>query len=356
MRRFLSRAAVGCAALVVGVVIGSIHQHVLEKRLAVKVAPPSPVQTAPPAALPASPAEDVYPENESLYPTAIEYYIVSHPHADLTRLAERLNIRWQNYYGEPPSSEWHCYNCRAQTFYYNLDDDPDEEVVLQIGSEMTESYEYLIFKSRSYDDSPLLGNISAHSKYKPSRHFVLMSGGKAWLVIQSQVANGSGLAVYDQTIYQVSARGVEPAVTYFSEISQSGFGLSPSRRIKAYPVSCEVKGGKLNATVAYTVDYSASVAAPDEALFRKQQTAVLIATIGHGATRLDTSASDIARHEFETIYNFDSMDEDAFLTYNHSELRSLALGRDRSKKQWLKEYLEECERHPIKRELLSLLR
>ena len=98
MRRFLSRAAVGCAALVVGVVIGSIHQHLLEKRLAVSVAPPSPVQTAPPAAIPASPAEDVYPENESLYPTAIEYYIESHPHADLTRLAERLNIRWQNYY------------------------------------------------------------------------------------------------------------------------------------------------------------------------------------------------------------------------------------------------------------------
>ena len=51
------------------------------------------------------------------------------------------------------------------------------------------------------------------------------------------------------------------------------------------------------------------------------------------------------------------MGDDEFLKYNRSELRAIATGRDATKKEWLKEYLETCESSSgIKRELMSLLR
>ena len=60
-------------------------------------------------------------------------------------------------------------------------------------------------------------------------------------------------------------------------------------------------------------------------------------------------------YEFETIYNFDSMGEDDFLTFNRDELRAIAAGRDSEKKAWLKEFLDTCEDSPFKRELLRSL-
>jgi hypothetical protein len=346
MKRHLLPAAVGCAALMLGILVGSIHQRLVQKRLAAQVArstPSAPPQPAEPTASVAT-KDEVYPEDDGLTPFDIEWFIDRHPGGDLTRLWERLKVK-----NESGSFGWGCVNCKAQSFYHNLDDDADDEVVLRIADRMTESFRYLIFKQRGHKDTSLLGHIDAWAKYKPSTHSVLLSGGKAWLVVESQAASGSGLAAYYHTIYQVSARSVKPVAAYFSEIAQHDWEF-PSRDVVGRPVSVEIQNGIVKATVSYTVDYSTRIDGKEVPLFVKRQTAVLI------DDRLDTTLSNITRHEFETVYNFDSLFEDAFLKYNRSELREIAVGRNESKKEWLKQFLETCENSSIKRELSSLLR
>ena len=354
MRRFLLRVTVGCAALVVGVLIGSIHQRLLHNGQSANVAQAVPTSLpAPPtegAALPI--ADESYPEDKGVTSWDIEYFIDQNPNANLTRLFERLNVRGYGVYPIGSTSYWQCTHCKAQSFEYNLDDDPDGEIVLSIGNRMLESYRYLIFK-RAYNETKLLGHIDARGKYRPSTHTVLLSGGKQWLLVESQAANGSGLSAYLHTIYQVTPNGVKPAISYLSEINQFGFSGLPTKTITAQPISCEIEAGRMKATVSYTVEYSLDA---ETSLFTKQQTAVLTATVGRDSTRLDTNASNITNHEFETVFNFDSMGDDEFLNYNRSELRAIAAGRDATKKKWLKEDLENCESsRGVKRELLSLL-
>ena len=355
MRRFLLRVTVGCAALLVGVLIGSIHQRLLHTRQSANVAQAvptnSPAQPEEGAALP--PADVSYPEDKGITPWDIEYFIDQNPNANLTPLFERLNVRGYGVYPIDSSSYWQCTNCKAQSFEYNLDGDPDREIVVSIGNRMLESYRYLIFK-RAHNETKLLGHIDARGKYRPSTHTVLLSGGKQWLLVESQAANGSGLSAYLHTIYEVSNQGVKAAVSYLSEVNQFGFSGLPTKRVVARPISCEIEAGRMKATVSYTVQYFHE---PETSLFTKQQTAVLTATVGRDSTRLDASASTITNYEFETVFNFDSMDDDEFLNYNRSELRAIAVDSDATKKKWLKEYLETCESSSgVKRELLSLLR
>ena len=348
MRRFVLHAAVGCAAFLVGVVAGSMHQTLVQKRVLANVAQSTP----PPAVItPRIVTDQNYPDDEGLSPRDIEYFIDRHPQANLKRLWERLGM--QNKSLDP---DVNCSNCKAQSFYYNLDDDLHEEVLLRIDDPLRESYMYLIFKHRANGDTQFLGYIHARSKYRPSRHVVLLSGGKAWLIVERQTANGSGLAAYRHTIYQVTPRGVKPAVSYFSEIFQSGSAPFPARQIIAFPVSCEAQAGSVKVTVSYAIEYSIYGADDRKSLFTKQQTAVLIGAIGSGTTRLEPGGSNITQHEFETVFNFDSMGEEEFVNYNRSELRAIAAGRDLTKKEWLKNYLDAYGDSGSKRELLPLLR
>jgi hypothetical protein len=349
MRRSLPRLAIACAAFLAGSFIASIHQHLSTKQLPkAEQAAPAP----PPAPLaPVIETEVNYPEDEGVTPRDIEYFINRNPRANLTRLAERLGLRDE----ESGSYQWYCRGCTAQRFHYNLDDDNDEEILLRIASPMSESYRYLIFKKRGLE-AQLLGDIVVWSKYRPSSHAVLLSGGKSWLVIDGQAANGSGLAAYHQTIYRVSSRDVKPVLSYLSEIHQAGHGPWPDRILVARPVSIEVENGNVKGTVAYTVEYFAPNGREGLPLFAKRQTGVLVGSFANGSTRLDANASDMTPHEFETVFNFDSLFEDDFLKYNHSELCAIAAGSDREKKEWLKDCLATFENSGIKRELLSLLR
>lgn len=350
MRRLLPRLAIACAAFLAGSLIGSIHQRLTTKPVPkVEQVAPAP----PPAPLtPVIEADVEYPEDAGVRARDIEWFINKTPLANLTPLAKRLGLRDE----QSGSFNWYCNYCRAQTFRYNLDDDRHDEIVLRISGATSEHYRYLIFKESGWDGSKLLGDIDVWSKYRPSSHAVLLSGGKAWLVIDGQAASGSGLAAYYQTIYRVTSRDVKPVLSYLSEIHQSGGGPWPARTIITRPVSVEVQNGRVKGTVSYTVEYSARYDREWISLFDKRQTAVLVGSYANGSTRLDANASEITPHEFETVFNFDSMGEEEFLNYNRSELRAIAVGRDREKKEWLKECLATFENSRMKRELLSLLR
>ena len=303
----------------------------------------------------AEPDDLPYPDNVGIDPFDIEYFIDAHPQANLDRLWQRLKIKRSD---QVAGFDGACGYCKAQSFNYNLDDDLEQEVVLRIADDRAQSYRYLIFKEGSHDDAKLLGHIDARGKYRPSTHVVMLSGGKAWLVVEEQAANGSGLAAYLQTVYQVSSHGVTPLISYVSEVSQYGYDSFPSKYFIGQPVSIEVKDGRVVVSVAYKLRYSYhdNHSREDAFLFTKQQLAVLESSYRGRQTVVSRSRQNITTDELETIYNFDSMGPDDFLTYNQPELRLIATGKDSKKKQWLKEFLAKCSNSAIKRELLRLLR
>ena len=346
----LLRMTVACAAFVAGVFVGSIHRYVQQQELR------EPTSTAAPS--PSSSPESSqtywdYPELLGITPRDITFFIEQHPQANLNRLWQRLGISDDDPIARFSFSEPRLY--KANILEYDLDDDAGREVVLQIKQQFGESYRYLVFKE-SLEDYPdrdwkFLGKIDVWAKYTTLDPVVLLSNGKAWLVVQSTGATGSGLAAWIDTVYEVSNRGVRRVASYVGKVSQTGYFGFPSKVFVGRPLSCEIKNGWSILNVSYTVEYTTR----DMPLFTKRKTAVLVESLRDGSFFVDAARSEISPHELETIYNFDSMGTEDFLQYNRSELRAIATGNNSEKKKWLKDFLNTREKSAIKRELLALL-
>lgn len=314
---------------VAGVLVGSVYRYVQQQRLVAQANQPAEVPVAVPQSSPAAPEAETYPDNLEIKPFDIEFFIDHHPNADLSRLWQRLGITTDG----DPIAEFSfgnaCGSCEANSFHFNLDDEFGGEVVLQIKQQLGESYRYLIFKYTDQGNSKLLGHVDVWAKYPPHDPVVFVSNGKAFLILQSTAGTGSGLGAWRDTVYEVSNRGVKQVGSYLGEVSQFGDLGFPTKLFDGSPVSCEIKNGRAILTVSFTVEYLAD----NLSLFTKRKTAVLV------DSEIDAAKSEITPHEYETIYNFDSMGPKEFLRYNRTELRAIASGNDFEKKRWWKEFL-----------------
>ena len=350
VRYKLLRVAVAGACFIAGVCVGYIQRYVQQQRLSAQANQAIELPTSSPASTPVAPAQEEipdYPEDLEIGPYDIESFIDQHPNANLEPLWQRLKINDDDDPIADFSFSHPCGLCKANAFRFNLDDDSLDEVVLQVKKDFGESYRYLVFKRAR--DWKFLGHIDVWAKYPPADPVVFLSNGKAWLIVQGTAGTGSGLGAWVDTVYEVSDRGVRRVASYLGEVTQSGFESFPSRDFVARPVSCEIKNGRASLTVSYTVEYFGPLN-DDRPLFTKQKKAVLV------ESSIDATQSEITPHEFETIYNIDSMGPEDFLAYNRAELRAIARGNKSEKKQWLKEFLTTCDNGPIKRELLALIR
>lgn len=353
VRPTVLRILVAIASLLAGVFIASVHRRAQQRPLIQPINAVAPSPSSEPAPE-VHVKEENYPEDLGTGPYDIARFIREHPSGKLENLWQRLGIS-----GDDRSAEFQfryaCSSCETNIFKYNLDNDAAREVVLQIKEDFGQSYRYLVFKYSEDGASRLLGHIDVSAKYPPADPVVLVSNGRAWLIVQGTAATGSGLGAWVDTVYDVSNGRVRPVAVYLAEVNQSGDLSFPSKRFVASPQSCEMKGGRAVLTLAYTVEYSAYLGR-NIPLFTKRQRGVLIGSLKDGSTYLDPARSDVTTLEHESIYNFDSMSKQEFLKYNYSELRALAVGNNSEKKKWLLEFLNTCERQPLKRKLLALLR
>lgn len=328
----LLRVIVAAAAFAVGVLFGTVYRHVQQQPLAAE------------AEVTPAPAPEIfqtYPETWGLTPREIASFINDNPQANLDRLWQRLGVTDDSDTMVQFSFSHACASCEANIFEYNLDDDVDREALLQIKQGFGEMYRYLIFNDARDPNPKLLGKVDVWTKYRPSDPVVFVSNDRAWLILQNTAATGSGLAAWTDTVYEVSNSGVRRVGSYLSEVKQSGgFGF-PAKAFAGRPVSCEIKNGHAILKVSYTVEYFGY----QTHLFTKQKTVVLGSSLPDGSPFVLAGLSEITPHEFETIYNFDSMSEDDFLTYNHDELCAIATGNDNEKKTWLTEFLSATKEH-----------
>ena len=310
---------------------------------------PSPIPT-PAAAIREEPCPK-YPETSEVNPHDIAYFIDQNPEADLVRLWQRLGVPDEaDSVGQFTISN-PCGAYEAKLFQFNLDSDPGREFVLQIKQQFLESYTYLVFDDDRDRSSKLIGTIDVWAKYPPADPVVLLSNDRAWLILQATAATGSGVGAWLDHVYEVSERGFKEVGSYLSAINQFGSDAFPTKAVVGHPVSCELKNGRAILKISYTVEYSGNRIP----LFTKQKTAVLVGLRRDGASVVDVAQSEITPRELETIYNYDSMNEEEFMQYNLAKLRAIAAGNDLEKKRWLKEFLDNCDESANKRALLQLL-
>jgi len=287
-----TRTAVAVATLIAGVFIGSIHRRAQQPPL---TQTNSPVVAAESPAITA-PADEAYPEKLGLAPDEIFYFLQQHPKANVQRLWQRLGINGDSTAGTDSDA---C-DCEVNLFEYNLDDDVESEKVLQIKQTLSESYRYLIFKGPEIEPK-FLGHIDVYAKYPPSDPVVLLSNGRAWLVVQQTTGTGSGLAAWDDTIYEVADGHIRQIASYLARVRQSGIGTEPTKEFVGRPLSCRTQNGHVFLTVAYTLKYRRGKDVP---FFTSRKKAVLIGSLKDGSMIVDAAHSEISQREFETTYNF----------------------------------------------------
>lgn len=255
-----------------------------------------PVARAEPHAI-KSATNDTYPEDMPLAPQDIFYFLQQHPKANVQRLWQRLGIRTDS--TSAVDFDDSC-DCEVNLLEYNLDDDVESEKVLQIKQTLSESYRYLIFKGPEIEPK-FLGHIDVHAKYPPSDPVVLLSNGRAWLVVQQTTGTGSGLAAWDDTIYEVADGHIRQIASYLARVRQSGIGTEPTKEFVGRPLSCRTQNGHVFLTVAYTLKYRRGKDVP---FFTSRKKAVLIGSLKDGSMIVDAAHSEISQREFETTYNF----------------------------------------------------
>ena len=288
----------------------------------------------------------------SLSPYDIALFVSGRPHVNLTKLWQALNVDATQFNGMPTNANFFpiiCENCEAETFEYDLDGIPGTEVLLRIGGPVDYSYRYLIFK---FDANKwrIPGYIDAWGKYRKPQHTIIINHGVTWLDIQQQGSNGTGVASYVDGVYLVTSKRVIEAFTYPSEGHEYGLSNSANREFTGRVLDCSLTGTTATAAIQYSVTYVG-----DDILFTKAQHAVFSRTLGSQSQRFDRARSDLSREELESVYNIDSLSNEAFLKYNYAELAAIASGSDVERRQWLLSFLETCNDTIERRHLKQLL-
>jgi hypothetical protein len=243
--------------------------------------------------------------------------------------------------------------------YYNLDAETGDEALLQISDVLSDSYRYLVFKRvfetkslRESDVWKLIGHIDEWSKYKDSQSFIVVSGGRTWLVTQGQSASGSGVAYYHNRIFEVTKNHVDEVASYESEGYQSGWDAYPEREFTTRILDIQKAENQTLVKVEFNLDYSLPTDdKQDPPLFSKRQIAVFVSS--NNSQTLDRGQSNITERELEHIYTVDSMTEHDFLKYNLSELLNLARRGSKAQKNWLKDFLKTCDNSGEKERLVA---
>lgn len=297
-----------------------------------------------------------------------------------------LRPTWKDLGIEPNLFAGCSGDCEAKLDRQELDSTPGREVVLKL----TQSYNfcrYLIFTRvrRTPAARPrwkLLGYIDHDfNRYQMARHRILSVDGQNFLVIRGQEGSGSGFALYGETWYQVREHGLKPVLYYPVEGNTypwpSGLGRKFNAQVSPHT------GGNNQVTVHYTVSYTTLnyVRSKFEKLLVNQHRAQYKWDKQSGTFVFKPAQSNISEAEIYAIANiqseeqpepgtkignttFYSMSEakafvgggyEVFLKYNSKRLLKIAVGRNVERKQWLKQFLDECEDMAEKKVLLQAL-
>jgi hypothetical protein len=280
------------------------------------------------------------------------------------QIYEELNLRylWENLAMESGDFSQCETNCDAKLYKIELDDIAGGAVLLKI---MKSLYlcRYLLFKQvddlRSVKPEWLFLGYIDHdfNKYEMSWHQVANTGNKHWLVIRGQTGSGTGFSSYDDTWYEVSGNGIKEVLNYTARthIAQwpKGLGVELKSSIILQP-----NGDDLSAAIKFTVSYSGLNYMTEDypRLFSRSSSVKYNWDSSKASFVFDPSTSQVSKEEYDSVYQLESWNIESFLRYNLNGLAKIAKGEKVKSKEWLRDFLNECEYTPEKAALIETLK
>jgi hypothetical protein len=306
-----------------------------------------------------------------------------------TQVLVDLGFTW-NRLGIDPGPFAGCSgDCEAKIYRHELDSTPGKEIILKL----MQSYNfcrYLIFarartNSRARSKWKLLGYIDHDfNRYKMSSHRIVRASGTNWLVIRGQEGSGSGFSLYGETWYQVSDKGVRATLSYPFAGNTDPWPIGLGRQFKARVFISRNSIRRSNEIlIRYRVTYSTLdyIKNDFKKLFANEHHAYYGWSKRSHTFVFDRKRSDITEDEINAIAGIETEDEpqggqqvgsmtfytqsetrafvgggyEVFLKYNSHRLMKIAMSKNAEQKQWLKQFLEDCENTAEKKALLQVL-
>ena len=303
---------------------------------------------------------------------------------DIRRKQVDLDLKetWQKFGIDAGSFETCGSDCEAKLFRHELSSHAGSEVVLKL----TRSFDfcrYLIF-ARAEDGRgwKFLGHIDHDfNKYEMARHRIATADGRPFLVVRGQEGSGSGFALYAETWYEVSGRGVYAVLSYPSDGHTNPWPAGLARSFQASQI--RDAGRTRRATIQYTVSYDTAGYDNDNLKleFINRHRASYNWESQSKKFVFDAKQSNISEAEINAIANIQSDDEpqagtkigettfysssearsflgggyEVFLKYNTARLMMIAKGRQTKAKAWLRQFLNECRDTDEKKALLAAM-
>lgn len=348
MKRFFSKIIIFLITLCFGVAITTsiiFFQKPVKRKLALSNVSLN-IQIVKPVF---SPISNI--NNEDLSPYDIERLIKSHPKIEIEELWENLKIpkifHGTSFWNKTDNFFTSCNNCTAETFKLELDGQPNPEVLLKIEDRFYDNCRFLIFKqitSKTNNKWQLLGYIDHDfGRYEMPKHFTFLSGGKNWLVVQTQVGSGSGFALYNYRLFTIRNNKVVEILEFPAEGHTFNLGL-PDWSSSAHIIDCKIEKNTVIVEIEFATTYSTfNETNENDVLWVKKQKAIFRKNLNSGKVILDRKKSNLSQRELKSVYGFDSLTNEAIVKYNFEELKKISLRKDAAHKKWLQDFLQLCE-------------
>ncbi|HRH44623.1 MAG TPA: hypothetical protein PKY82_23505 [Pyrinomonadaceae bacterium] len=209
-----------------------------------------------------------------------------------------------------------------------------------------ETCRFLIFKQKNSktDTKWQLLDYIDHDfgRYKMPKHFTFLSGGKNWLVVQTQVGSGTGFALYNYRLFTIRNNKVVEILEFPAEGHTFNLGL-PDWSSSAHIIDCKIEKNTVIVEIEFAATYSTFNETDKDVLWIKKQKAVFRKDLNSGKVILDRKKSNLSQRELKSVYGFDSLTNEAIVKYNFEELKKISLGKDAVHKKWLQDFLQQCE-------------
>ena len=239
--------------------------------------------------------------------------------------------------------------CDADIFTVELDGQPGKETILRLAAAATWNCHYLIFKQDSSQrgaDSAwiLLGYVDAFIRYSDPKHRVMTAGTQRWLAIEYVSGYGSGgYGSAAEDWYEVGADGLRKVLSY-----QTGLYMYlavPSISREAKVIKVESRDGIATAVIQMSTAYEGWKEEFGDRfpLWKDRRKMTFIKGPGMPEFILDKQHSELLAEELDPYYGSDErISAEDFLKYNYRELTRIAVSGNAKQKEWLRNYLKDC--------------
>lgn len=295
-------------------------------------------------------------------------------HVDLSVAWRRFGIQ-SEYFPECAG------DCEAEIYRHELDSRPGQEIILKLTHSFN-SCRYLIFTSVQRNPArrfrwKFVGHIDHEfNRYQMSSHRVVQALGKNWLVVRGQEGSGSGYRLYGETWYEVRVREVSPVLHYWSEGGTNPVISGLSWQFENRPIALrKFRSGHSRIALRFVVKYTANDFDKDKFTdtYVTQRRAVYLWKKGLRTFVFDSRNSTITEAEMAGIANVETEPDEAdsgvkiggsvffsqlkgfvgngfeiFLKLNFNRLMKIARGSDVDRREWLSQFLKDCNETPEK--------